>query len=265
VPGPAPARRGRRRLAVSLVFLAAALLSSGYLVLFSPGQVAPDPSATVAAPATTAAPPTPSPEPPPTTAPPLSLPGDFPTDGPGEVRYARGTGEEIGSEGRLVRFRVAVETNIDEDPGEVARFIEATLKDPRGWTADGRTRFQRVPGDAAHEVTVSLVTSGTAARMCATAGLDIIGTGLPDGGLSCHYSGQVVLNLSRWRMSVPEYVAAKVPLERYRQMVVNHEIGHALGYGHEGCPGPGELAPVMQQQSISLDGCRPNPWPFPDE
>jgi len=194
----------------------------------------------------------------------VSLPGDFPTDGPGEVRYARGTGDQIGSEGRLVRFRVAVETNIDEDPDEVARFVEATLGDPRGWTADGRTRFQRVPGDAAHDLTVSLVTSGTAARMCGSAGMDIIGVGLPEGGVSCHYYGQVVLNLSRWRMSVPEYVAAGVPLERYRQMLVNHEIGHGLGFGHEFCPGPGALAPVMQQQSISLNGCRPNPWPFPD-
>ena len=253
---------------VSLAFVAAALLSSGYLVLFPPGALAPDPSptmTTVATPPATAARPTPSstPEPEPTT-PPLALPGDFPTDGPGEFRYARGTGDEIGSAGRLVRFRVAVETNIDEDPDEVARFVEATLGDRRGWTAGGGVRFQRVPGDAAHELTVHLVTSGTAARMCGRVGMDIIGVGLPEGGVSCHFNGQVVLNLSRWRMSVPEYVAAGVPLEQYRQMLVNHEVGHGIGYGHDYCPGPGELAPVMQQQSISLDGCRPNPWPFPD-
>src|SRR5690606_33026435 len=152
-PRPAPSRRRRRRLVVSLAFVAAALLSSGYLVLFPPGALAPDPSptmTTVATPPATAARPTPSstPEPEPTT-PPLALPGDFPTDGPGEFRYARGTGDEIGSAGRLVRFRVAVETNIDEDPDEVARFVEATLGDRRGWTAGGGVRFQRVPGDAA--------------------------------------------------------------------------------------------------------------------
>ena len=54
-------------------------------------------------------------------------------------------------------------------------------------------------------------------------------------------------------------------LETYRRMLVNHETGHWLGRGHAYCPHRGAPAPVMQQQSKGMRGCRPNPWPLPRE
>jgi hypothetical protein len=48
-------------------------------------------------------------------------------------------------------------------------------------------------------------------------------------------------------------------------MVINHETGHWLGQGHRYCPRRGAYAPVMQQQSISLQGCRAHIWPRRNE
>lgn len=252
-------------MTVTGLFTLAALLASGFLVLWTPGSAddrgdgpvaTPTPmvSATPTLELTPAAPPGPV----------LSLPGDFPTAGPGTFQFATTEGPVLGQTGNLWRFRLAIEDMVDEDMDEFAEFVDATLGGEQGWTTGGQTRFQRVPEGAVFDVTIHLATGQTTADICATGGLNVMTPSLPDGGVSCYVPGRVVLNLNRWRLSVPHYIEEEVPLEQYRQMVLNHEVGHALGLGHEACPAAGELAPVMQQQTITLNGCRAYAWPYVD-
>lgn len=226
----------------------------------------PRPTATASpTPVTSTPSPTPTPSPEPTqTTPVLFLTGDFPTAGSGRFALATDEGEEVGDSGQRWRYRVAVERDAGADVDEFARIVADTLAADQGWAAGGDYRFQQVPDGAGHDFTVYLVTSETAAQMCGAGGLVVIAPGLPEGGVSCRLSGQVIINLSRWRLSVAHYVEAGVPLEVYRQMLLNHEVGHELGYGHFACPGRGQPAPVMQQQSIDLEGCEAYPWPYLD-
>lgn len=192
----------------------------------------------------------------------LQLDGDFPRTGPGTFLYAQSEGPLLGAAGNLLRFHLAVESNLPEEIDEFTRMVDAVLGDPRSWTAGRQLRFQREPEGVAADFTIHLVTRTTADRMCGTGGLDIRVDGVPF--TSCRIMHKVVINLDRWRLSVPDYVNGGIPLETYREYVINHEVGHELGHGHEACPGPGVPGPTMQTQTLGLKGCTANPWPYVD-
>jgi hypothetical protein len=266
-------RLRRRRLVITAVMIVGLLAAGAYALDWWTGTtgdevVVPPPVPLVEVTRTPSPPsPTPTPTPPEETElpPVLTSLEDFPTSGPGTFTFAPGTGEVLGDAGSLRRFRIGVEDGITMDLAELAVFVDETLGHEQGWTAGGDLRLQRVAGDADHDYTIFLATSETTERLCADAGLQVIAPSFPEGGVSCRTPGRAVLNLSRWHRSVPHYVDAEVPLETYRRMLINHEVGHELGYGHYGCPGRGEPAPVMQQQTLFLDGCEANPWPYLDD
>jgi hypothetical protein len=193
----------------------------------------------------------------------LRLAGQVPAAGSGSFAFASGRGAAAGRSGILRRYRVAVEEGAGEDITAFAATVETALMDPdRGWTAGGGLRLQRVPNGSAHDFTVYLATPNTAVDMCAAGGVDIRIDGQPY--TSCRAPGKVIINLERWRRSVNHFVDGEVPLAVYRDYVINHEVGHELGYGHERCPGNGRPAPVMMQQTLFLDGCEANSWPYLD-
>jgi hypothetical protein len=192
----------------------------------------------------------------------LRAPGAVPSAGTGGFGYDARSGPVLGRAGELRRYRVAVESGSNEDAAEFALAVQTALAGPGSWVDSGRLRLQQVPGAAPRDFTVYLATARTAGRMCADGGVDIRVGGRPY--TSCRAPGQVIINLDRWRLSVPHFVSAGVPLAVYRTYVVNHEVGHQLGHRHERCPGAGRPAPVMMQQTLFLNGCRVNQWPYLD-
>ena len=188
---------------------------------------------------------------------------DPPASGTGTFVIGTTRGEILGTAGTLKRFRIAVESNVaNDDLAEFTRMVDATLGDPRSWIAGKQVRFQRVADGEPYDLTIHLVTRDTAHKMCSQSGLDIRVDGIPY--TSCQQWKKVIINLDRWHKSIPDYVDGGVPLETYRQYVINHEVGHELGRGHESCPGKGKPAPTMYRQTLGLNGCTANPWPYLD-
>lgn len=166
----------------------------------------------------------------------------------------------MGTAGTLRKYRVAVETGTPVPVDEFAAAVDRILADPRSWIAGGNVRLQRIPGGASgYNFTVYLVTPGTAYKLCKAGGYDIFWRGEPY--TSCRVGGQVLINIARWLRGIPDYGA---PLETYQEYAINHEVGHALGHGHELCPGNGRPAPVMQQQTFDLQECTAYSWPYLD-
>ncbi|MFV2099767.1 DUF3152 domain-containing protein [Micromonospora sp. LOL_024] len=182
-------------------------------------------------------------------------PSRYPTAGAGSFAVAGGGTGVRGDNGPVYRYRVAVEQDTGQDPAAFAADVDAVLGDPRSWIGSGGLRVQRITEALDADFTIYLATPLTSETMCADGGLST------EGYTSCRLPGKVIINLARWLEAVPDYGA---PIEVYRAYVINHEVGHEFGEGHEACPAPGRPAPVMQQQTYGLDGCVPNAWPVLD-
>jgi hypothetical protein len=251
-------RQRRRRGLVTALGVLGLLVAGG--TLLPRLALSPAPTASPTPPAVAAAPVRPTmPISATSVAAPTQLPGRIPTHGTGAFGYAAGRGPVLGTKGPVRRFRVAVEKGSGEDVTAFAVQVEATLGDTRSWVGGGRLRLQRVAGGDDHDFTIYLATRDTAGRLCARGGINITVGGRPY--TSCRTTGRAIINLDRWRLSAPTFTSAKVPLQTYRQYVINHEVGHELGKHHQGCPGRGGPAPVMVQQTLSLRGCTPYAWP----
>ncbi|MET7321820.1 DUF3152 domain-containing protein [Streptomyces sp. NPDC005549] len=182
-------------------------------------------------------------------------PDSIPASGPGTFATAGGGGDRVGGSERTLTYVVQVEDGIGIPARDVAAEVERVLADERGWTADGKVGFRRVSGGAS-DFRVRLATAGTVDDICGQYGLD---TG---GEVNCNVGQDVMVNLKRWLLAT-QYYADDVT--SYRALIINHEVGHFLGHGHEGCPGAGRPAPVMMQQIKGLHGCRTNVWPYDAE
>jgi hypothetical protein len=172
--------------------------------------------------------------------------------GPGTFTVVPGrqAAPDNGPRAKRLTVRVEVEKGTDVDLQQFASQVMAILNDPRSWGHGGTRTFARTDATKA-DVRVILASPDTSERMCKP--LKTHGTE------SCSIGDRAILTTYRWAKATKEFGS----LEVYRDYVVNHEVGHVLGHHHQQCPGKGELAPVMQQQTIKVAPCRPNGWPFP--
>ena len=179
--------------------------------------------------------------------------------GSGKFDAIKGVAKAPGK-GQKYTYRVDVEQGLGLDGELFAEAVQKTLNDDRSWAHNGARTFERVYSGSPDFV-ITLASPGTTAEWCAKSGLDTT-----EDNVSCDSAAtqRVMINAYRWAQGSETYGDQ---IHAYRQMLINHEVGHRLGYSHVTCDKDGELAPVMQQQTKFLDHdgihCRANPWVYP--
>ena len=145
---------------------------------------------------------------------------------------------------------IKVESGLNLDPNCLSNMVIGILNDPRGWSTIESQSFQIVNSENA-DLNIVFARPETVDELCYP---------LQTNGIySCRNEKNVVINMFRWLSGAKDF---GTDLSTYRIYLINHEVGHYLGWGHSGCPSDKALAPVMMQQSKSTNGCVPNGWPI---
>lgn len=140
------------------------------------------------------------------------------------------------------------------DEKEFRDTVVKILNDPRGWKKYGYRFYESPNADS-----INIRLESAAEALC----------GFPN--LSCWRKNHkdIIINYDNWMGKSK----SKLPIDRYRNYVINHEVGHALGHSHNKCPieeckkrnmidCP---ASIMQQMSRGPDVIKPcieSDWPL---
>ena len=154
---------------------------------------------------------------------------------------------------RVIRYDVQTRGDTGVPVEDFADHLALTLADYRGWSLGGAVAFRQVAEPGQSEVTLWLAEASTMTSFSPGCSVEF----------SCRVGRDVVINADRWTQATDVWTLG---LDAYQHYVVNHELGHFLGFAeHPPCPGPGRPAPVMTPQSTSLGECRFNVWPLPQD
>ena len=147
----------------------------------------------------------------------------------------------------VIPYRVLVEPGLKGSSGEFTNKVEILLSAENGWRQAG---FQFVRVSNHHRLEVVLATPTM---------VDVLCFPLETNGVfSCARGRRAVINWHRWKKGSRSWGK---DLAGYRNYLINHEVGHLLGVNHQECPKPGAKAPVMMQQTKSVEDCIPNGFP----
>jgi hypothetical protein len=162
---------------------------------------------------------------------------------------------------QTVYFSVHVDLDCNQTKGKADGFktkVRSALNDARGWAQFG---FVFVESETA--------SSRVQIRLTCPKRMNTYGKGgLEDLNLCDIVNKIIYVHSDRWMNFHAHKNKSAMDLDTYRTYIINHEMGHALGFDThlEACLADG-TSPVMRQQTpgqwTATGKCTPNPYPTP--
>jgi hypothetical protein len=125
-----------------------------------------------------------------------------------------------------------------------------TLSSATGWSLGGALQFVR--GSNNCDLVIHLVKPEAMAAInpaCANQA-------------SCQAGADIAISSVAWAQPPGAWTNG---LEAYRSEVINHEVGHWLGFDHASCTTKNAPAHILAQPTVTIPGCSPNWYAVPTE
>ena len=134
----------------------------------------------------------------------------------------------------------------------VRSFIKQVLSEPKGWKSKGYSFHEADSKDSdAWDFQMSFLTDKNIVEKYSERW---------SGYSVCENQKFIYFNLDNWKSGAK---SGYTDIRDYQRYLINHEVGHVLGYGHIDpkmhCK-KGNRASVMSQQTIGQFGCTPSPY-----
>jgi hypothetical protein len=135
-----------------------------------------------------------------------------------------------------------VRSDTPADADSLSQTAGGVLSSPTGWSLGGHLKW--VLGEKDCNINLSISSVAEMSRLSANC------VGLA----SCQSSSVLAFSSDSWRSTPKAWTGS---LATYRGELVNHEVGHWLGFDHGSCSQP-TSKPVLGVPAVVIPGCSPN-------
>jgi len=146
---------------------------------------------------------------------------------------------------KSLRYKLSIESDIKRSLKNFKKDVDNILSHPKSW------KVNFIQDNINYDLEITLASAKNIKTYCNFS------------GLSCAdpTNNKIWINNSRW---INGAKPSKLSLKNYRIYLINHEVGHILGFRHA-IPKKNRKVPVMNQHTLGLKGGKPWMFPLPSE